>query len=97
MSSLYDLGQNYEAVLNMIYDEDIDEQMILDTLEGIEGEIEDKAEYVVKIKWIYAEPDDKDAIKEPGFFGNQNSACKPTTPKWDFTVKRLKSIWHINE
>lgn len=49
MSSLYDLGQNYEAVLNMIYDEDIDEQMILDTLEGIEGEIEDKADGYAKI------------------------------------------------
>ena len=33
----------------MIYDEDADEQMILDTLESIEGEIEDKADGYAKI------------------------------------------------
>lgn len=49
MSNLYQLTNNYETVLNMIYDEDVDEQMILDTLEGIEGEIEDKADGYAKI------------------------------------------------
>ena len=49
MSNLYELTSNYETVLNMLYDEDIDEQMILDTLEGIEGEIEDKADGYAKI------------------------------------------------
>lgn len=49
MSNLYQLTNNYETVLNMLYDEDIDEQMILDTLEGIEGEIEDKADGYAKI------------------------------------------------
>ena len=49
MSSLYNLTNDYETVLNMLYDEDIDEQMILDTLEGIEGEIEDKADGYAKI------------------------------------------------
>lgn len=49
MSNLYQLTSNYETVLNMIYDEDVDEQMILDTLEGIEGEIEDKADGYAKI------------------------------------------------
>lgn len=44
MSNLYQLTNNYETVLNMLYDEEVDEQMILDTLEGIEGEIEDKAD-----------------------------------------------------
>jgi hypothetical protein len=33
----------------MLYDEDTDEQMILDTLEAIEGEIEDKADNYAKI------------------------------------------------
>ena len=33
----------------MLYDEEIDEQMILDTLEAIEGEIEDKADGYAKI------------------------------------------------
>ncbi|MGN1300546.1 MAG: siphovirus Gp157 family protein [Clostridia bacterium] len=49
MSNLYQLTNNYETVLNMLYEEDVDEQMILDTLEGIEGEIEDKADNYAKI------------------------------------------------
>lgn len=49
MSNLYELTSNYDKVLNMLYDEDIDEQMILDTLESIEGEIEDKADNYAKI------------------------------------------------
>ena len=44
MSNLYELASNYQTVLNMLYDEDVDEEMILDTLEAIEGEIEDKAD-----------------------------------------------------
>ncbi len=49
MSNLYELTNNYDTVLNMLYEENIDEQMILDTLEGIEGEIEDKADNYAKI------------------------------------------------
>lgn len=49
MSNLYQLTNNYETVLNMLYDEDADEQMIFDTLESIEGEIEDKADNYAKI------------------------------------------------
>lgn len=49
MSNLYQLTNNYEKVLNMIYDEDIDEKMIFDTIEGIEGEIEEKADNYAKI------------------------------------------------
>lgn len=49
MSNLYQLTNKYETVLNMLYDEEIDEQMILDTLESIEGEIEDKADGYAKI------------------------------------------------
>lgn len=49
MSSLYELTNDYETVLNMLYDEDIDEQMIFDTLESIDGEIEDKADGYAKI------------------------------------------------
>lgn len=49
MSNLYQLTNDYETVLNMLYDEDADEEMILDTLEAIEGEIEDKANNYAKI------------------------------------------------
>ena len=49
MSNLYQLTNDYENVLNMLYNEEIDEQMILDTLESIEGAIEDKADGYAKI------------------------------------------------
>ncbi|WP_033167675.1 siphovirus Gp157 family protein [Clostridium sp. KNHs205] len=49
MSSLYQITENYDAVLNMLYDEEMDEQTILDTLESIEGEFEDKADGYAKL------------------------------------------------
>lgn len=49
MSNLYELTNKYETVFNMLCDEDVDEQMVLDTLESIEGEIEDKADGYAKI------------------------------------------------
>ncbi|MFC7694153.1 hypothetical protein ACFQY5_36115 [Paeniroseomonas aquatica] len=30
-------------------------------------------------------------MDEIGLFGNQNTVCKPTTPKWRSTVERLKT------
>ena len=30
------------------------------------------------------------AVQEIGLFGNRNTVCKPTTPKWRSTVERLK-------
>ncbi len=49
MSNLYQLENNYKSVFDMLCDEDADEQMIEDTLESIEGEIEDKADSYAKI------------------------------------------------
>ncbi len=49
MSNIYELTSNYDHLLNMLYDEDVDEQAILDTLESIEGDIEDKADGYAKI------------------------------------------------
>lgn len=49
MNSLYKLTSDYETLLIMLYDEETDEQMILDTLESKEGEIEDKADNYAKI------------------------------------------------
>ena len=56
----------------------------------------ENAEYVVKVQWLHT-VDEDDAVRESGFFANQLSACKPTTSKWDYTVKRLKQIWNIIE
>jgi hypothetical protein len=53
------------------------------------AEDEEKAEYFVPVHWIDTRPLNK-AISEVGFFGNQNSVCRPLTSKWDHTVERLK-------
>lgn len=29
-------------------------------------------------------------------FGNQNTVCKPVTPKWRWTVDRLKELFAIS-
>jgi hypothetical protein len=49
----------------------------------------EKAEYFVRVAWLDAVPQ-SDALDEVGLFGNQNSVCRPTTPKWRHTVDRLK-------
>lgn len=51
MSRLYELKENWKQVSDILYEEEIDEQCILDTIESIEGEIEDKADsYAIIIK-----------------------------------------------
>jgi len=57
-------------------------------------EDDELSEYLVKIDWIKTVSIEK-AIKEYGFFGNQNTVCKPTTEKWNFTIDRLKKMWNI--
>jgi hypothetical protein len=54
----------------------------------------DKSEYLVKINWIKT-LNLKDALKEKGFFGNQNTVCKPIAKKWQHTVERLKKQFGI--
>jgi hypothetical protein len=51
-------------------------------------------EYVVKVKWLKTVTQSA-AISEFGFFGNQNTVCRPRSDKWDFTIKRLKELWKI--
>lgn len=46
---LYELTEQYDAVLGMMYDSETDEQVIMDTLEAIDGEIEDKADNYAKM------------------------------------------------
>lgn len=53
------------------------------------------AEYVVPVRWIKTVPINQ-AVKETGFFGNQNTVCRPTSGKWQFTINRLKSLWNIH-
>lgn len=48
----------------------------------------DKSEYFVPVKWLETRTE-QEAVNEVGFFGNQNTVCKPTTPKWRHTVEKL--------
>jgi hypothetical protein len=54
----------------------------------------ERSEYFVPIKWLHTVELDQ-AINEIGLFGNQNTVCRPTTPKWRLTVDRLKERWPV--
>ena len=58
------------------------------------AEDEDKSEYFVPVEWIVTWPLDK-AVKEVGFFGNQNIVCRPRTTAWGHTIEQLKSTFEI--
>lgn len=49
----------------------------------------ERCEYFVPVHWLQTVPLEN-AVQEIGMFGNQNTVCKPTTPKWRTTVERLK-------
>jgi Endonuclease NucS len=55
----------------------------------------DRLEYFVPINWTHTVPLEQ-AVNEIGMFGNQNTVCKPTTPKWRTTVDRLKEQWRVS-
>jgi hypothetical protein len=54
------------------------------------------SEYFVRVEWIDTVPKSK-AFNEVGLFGNQNTVCKPTTPKWRHTVERLKERFRAKD
>jgi hypothetical protein len=49
----------------------------------------DDAEWFVPVRWLETVSVES-AFNEVGLFGNQNTVCQPTTPKWRHTVERLK-------
>lgn len=52
----------------------------------------EKAEYFVRVEWVDTVTEDK-AFNEVGLFGNQNTVCQPTAPKWRHTIERLKTYF----
>ena len=56
---------------------------------------EEHGEEVVAVNWIKT-VDLEDAVKEMGFFANQNSAAQPRAENWTTTVDRLKEVWKVN-
>lgn len=55
---------------------------------------EDNSEYIVLVDWKHT-VDIENAVKEIGFFGNQNTVARPKAIKWTHTVNRLKEVWKI--
>lgn len=49
MATLYELTEEYKQLLDMLEDDSIDPEIIRDTLEGIDGEIEIKADNCAKL------------------------------------------------
>lgn len=60
--NLYEIGQNYIYLLSLLQDEETDIQLIEDTLESVEGEIEDKADNYARI--IRTLESEVEALKE---------------------------------
>lgn len=54
----------------------------------------DMATYAVGVEWIHQVPYNK-GVWEKGFLANQNTVARPTSPKWDYTVSRLRTLWGI--
>ena len=46
---LYELSERYRALQEMVYDPEIDEETLKDTMEGLWGEIEEKADGYARI------------------------------------------------
>ena len=49
MSSLYELNAAYRQLMERLYDEELPEEAIIDTLDSLEGAIEDKADGYGKV------------------------------------------------
>ena len=56
---------------------------------------EEQGEYFVKVRWLKA-VELHEAVKEIGFFGNQNTVARPRAQSWNFTVERLKTVWQVS-
>lgn len=59
------------------------------------GDVEDQALFV-PVAWEKAVPVAQ-AIREIGFFGNQNTVAKPKSEKWEHTVSVLKKHFKITD
>ncbi|EJM34325.1 putative nuclease of the RecB family [Pseudomonas sp. GM33] len=56
----------------------------------------ERCEYFVPIQWLDTVPVSQ-AVREIGMFGNQNTVCRPSTPKWRWTIERLKQRFPLFE
>ena len=49
MATLYELTEEYRQLLEMMEDDSVDPEVLQDTLEGVDGEIEAKADNCAKL------------------------------------------------
>lgn len=71
------------------------ERIVLDVLQNADkyrqnADDPELSEYFVRVQWLDTVPE-TEAVNAVGMFGNQNTVCQPTTPKWRHTVERLKT------
>lgn len=55
----------------------------------------DTAEYLVRVDWAHTVPLEE-AVRERGFFANQNIVARPRSSSWPFTVGRLKERFGVD-
>lgn len=55
---------------------------------------EEQGEHFVAVRWDKS-VDKPQAIWETGFFANPSIVAKPLSPRWQFTVDRLRSLWGL--
>lgn len=80
MNALYELSGQYEYLLNCLYDEAYDEETLLDTLEGIEGEIETKADGYAKMMQVLS--GDAEKLKEEEERLRARRKCLESRREW---------------
>ena len=83
MSNIYKLTGQFLELLDMLEDEEVDEQVIMDTLESVEYEIEDKEDGYAKI--IKALEADVDCIKK------ENDRLTSRKKTYENRIKWLKN------
>lgn len=88
MSSIYELTDQYKEVEEMLYDGETDEQVILDTLESIGGEIEDKADNFAKLI--------KNLLSDAESLGAEEERIKRRRISIENRAKRLKETLQAN-
>ena len=57
---------------------------------------ESHGEYFVGVQWART-VELEEAVKERGFFGNQNIVARPRASSWPFTVDRLRALWKLTD
>ena len=63
---------------------------------GDDADDPEKAEHLVRVHWLTTRTPDQ-AVWEPGFFANQNTACRLQGEKGEFTIARLTEIFGLDE